>query len=154
MATIANPVISPFHFVMAFSFRLLRVFVAVAHQGSFTRAAAQLGLTQPAVSKSVRDLERQAGVALVERRPTGVRLTESGLVLLGHARTILAEARAADEALTAIRGIGAGALRIGASPTIATYLLPPHVQAFHARHPAVNVSLETAPSREVAQRLL
>jgi DNA-binding transcriptional LysR family regulator len=139
---------------MAFSFRLLRVFVAVAHQGSFTRAAAQLGLTQPAVSKSVRDLEQQAGVALVERGAAGVRLTEAGLVLLGHARTILAEARAADEALTAIRGIGGGALRVGASPTIATYLLPPHVQAFMVRHPAVEISLHTAPSKEVAAGLL
>lgn len=139
---------------MAFSFRLLRVFVAVAHQGSFTRAAAQLGLTQPAVSKSVRDLERRAGVALVERGTTGVRLTEPGRVLLAHARTILAEARAADESLNAIRGIGGGALRIGASPTIATYLLPGLLQTFHARHPAVEVSLHTAPSRAVANALL
>lgn len=139
---------------MSLSFRLLRVFVAVAHQESFTRAAAQLGLTQPAVSKSMRDLERRAGVALVERGPTGVRLTEPGRVLLGHARTILAEARAADESLNAIRGIGGGTLRIGASPTIATYLLPGALQRFHARHPAVEVSLHTAPSRAVASALL
>ncbi|HZS62383.1 MAG TPA: LysR family transcriptional regulator [Gemmatimonadaceae bacterium] len=139
---------------MGFSFRLLRVFVAVAHQESFTRAAAQLGLTQPAVSKSMRDLERRAGVALVERGATGVRLTEPGRVLLAHARTILAEARAADESLNAIRGIGGGVLRIGASPTIATYLLPALLQRFHTRHPAVEVSLHTAPSRAVARALL
>ena len=139
---------------MGFSFRLLRVFVAVAHQESFTRAAAQLGLTQPAVSKSMRELERQAGVALVERGATGVRLTEPGRVLLAHARTILAEARAAEESLKAIRGVGGGALRIGASPTIATYLLPAVLQHFHVRHPGVEVSLHTAPSRAIARSLL
>ena len=139
---------------MAFSFRLFRIFVAVAHEESFTRAAAQLGLTQPAVSKSVRDLEHEAGVALVERGPTGIKLTEPGRVLLGHARTILAEARAAHESLNAMRGLGDAVLRIGASPTIATYLLPALLQRFHERHPAVDVSLHTAPSRAVATALL
>jgi DNA-binding transcriptional LysR family regulator len=139
---------------MAFSFRLLRIFVAVAHEESFTRAGARLGMTQPAVSKSVRDLEHEAGVALVERGPTGIKLTEPGRVLLGHARTILAEARAAHESLTAMRGLGDAVLRIGASPTIATYLLPALLERFHTRHPAVDISMHTAPSRAVATALL
>ncbi len=139
---------------MALSLRLLRVFVAVAHRQSFTRAAEQLGLTQPGVSKSVRELERQAGARLVERTPTGVKLTEAGLVLLGHARTILAEERAAENALHALRGLSRGTLRIGASSTIATYILPTFVQQFSAQHPAIELTLHTARSRAVASALV
>jgi DNA-binding transcriptional LysR family regulator len=139
---------------MPFSLRLLRVFVAVAHRQSFTRAAEQLGLTQPGVSKSVRELERQAGAALVERAPTGVKLTEAGTVLLGHARTILAEERAAEDALNALRGLSRGTLRIGASSTIATYILPSFVQQFSAQHPAIELTLHTARSRAVATALV
>jgi len=130
------------------------VFVAVAHRQSFTRAAEQLGLTQPGVSKSIRELERQAGARLVERVPTGVRLTEAGNVLLGHARTILAEERAAEEALHALRGLSRGSLRIGASSTIATYILPPFVQQFSAQHPAIELTLHTARSKAVATALI
>ncbi len=139
---------------MAYSFQLLRVFVAVAHRQSFTRAAAQMGLTQPGVSKGIRELERQAGMRLVERTPTGVRLTDAGNVLLVHARAILAEERAAEDAMLSMRGLGRGSLRIGASPTIATYLLPSYVQEFSARHPAIDLHLQTAPSRAVATALL
>jgi DNA-binding transcriptional LysR family regulator len=139
---------------MPFSVRLLRVFVAVAQRQSFTRAAEQLGMTQPGVSKSIRELERQAGTQLVERIQTGVRLTEAGTILVGHARAILAEERAAEDALHALRGLGSGSLRIGASPTIATYLLPTLVQAFSVRHPAIELHLQTAPSRAVATALL
>jgi DNA-binding transcriptional LysR family regulator len=139
---------------MPFSLQLLRVFVAVAHRQSFTRAAEQLGLTQPGVSKSIRELERQAGTRLVERIPTGVRLTEAGTVLLAHARAILAEERAAEDAMHALSGLGRGSLRIGASPTIATYLLPAFVHAFSVRHPAIELRLQTATSKAVAAALL
>jgi DNA-binding transcriptional LysR family regulator len=139
---------------MAFTLRLLRILVAVANRQSFTRAAEQMGLTQPGVSKSIHELERQVGVRLVERIPTGVRLTEAGTVLLGHARTILAEERAAEDALDSLRGLGRGSLRIGASPTIATYLLPAFVQRFSAEHPAIELHLRTAPSREVVAALI
>ena len=139
---------------MPLSLRLLRVFVAVAHRQSFTRAAEQLGLTQPGVSKSIRELERQAGARLVERTPTGVTLTEAGNVLLTHARTILAEERAAEEAMHALRGLSRGSLRIGASSTIATYILPSYVQQFSVQHPAIELTLQTARSKAVAGLLV
>jgi DNA-binding transcriptional LysR family regulator len=139
---------------MSLSLRLLRVFVAVAHRQSFTRAAEQLGLTQPGVSKSIRELERQAGARLVERIPTGVVLTEAGHVLLGHARAILAEERAAEDALHALRGLSRGSLRIGASSTIATYILPSYVQQFNVQHPAIELTLQTARSKSVAGMLV
>lgn len=139
---------------MPLSLRLLRVFVAVAHRQSFTRAAEQLGLTQPGVSKSIRELERQCGARLVERTPTGVTLTEAGTVLLGHARTMLAEERAAEESMHALRGLSRGSLRIGASSTIATYILPSFVQQFSVQHPAIELTLQTARSRAVAGALV
>lgn len=139
---------------MPLSLRPLRVFVAVARCQSFTRAAEQMGLTQPGVSKSIHELERQAGSRLVERIPTGIRLTEAGAVLLGHARTILAEERAAEDALHALRGLGHGSLRIGASPTIAAYLLPAVVRRFSLKFPGIELHLRTARSRDVAAALI
>jgi DNA-binding transcriptional LysR family regulator len=139
---------------MAFNLRLLRVFLAVARHQSVTRAAADLGLTQPAVSRAMRELETQTRSVLLERTPSGVRLTEAGEALLGHARVIFAEARAAEEDLQALSGLAQGTLRIGGSPTVATYILPPLLAAFHARYPGVEFRLTTAPSREIVRALI
>jgi len=138
---------------MAFSLRLLRVFLAVARHRSFTRAAGELGLTQPAVSRAVRELESQTRATLLDRTPAGVRLTEAGSALLTHARVIFAETRAAEEDLDALAGLAQGTLRIGASPTIATYVVPPMLHAYHTRYPGVELRLVTAPSRVVARLL-
>src|SRR5690242_13455653 len=102
---------------MRFSFRLLEIFLAVARHRSFTRAAAELRLSQPATSRAIRELERQTGVTLLHRGRSGVKLTEAGTALLAHARIIFAEARIAADNLNAIEGLAGGTLRIGASPT-------------------------------------
>lgn len=138
---------------MAFNLRLIRVFLAIAHRGNITQAAADLGVSQPAVSRSVRELERQTRATLLERTPSGVRLTEAGQALLAHARNIFAEARAAEEDLEALAGLTQGTLRVGGSPTIATYLLPPILQAFHSQYPGVELRLTSAPSRAIARLL-
>jgi DNA-binding transcriptional LysR family regulator len=138
---------------MAFNLRLIRVFLAIAHRKNITQAAVDLGVSQPSVSRSVRELERQTRATLLERTPSGVRLTEAGQALLVHARNIFAEARAADEALEALAGLTQGTLRVGGSPTIATYLLPPLLQTFHDRYPGVELRLTSAPSRTIARLL-
>jgi DNA-binding transcriptional LysR family regulator len=138
---------------MAFNLRLIRVFLAIAHRKNITQAAVDLGVSQPSVSRSVRELERQTRATLLERTPSGVRLTEAGQTLLVHARNIFAEARAADEALEALAGLTQGTLRVGGSPTIATYLLPPLLQTFHDRYPGVELRLTSAPSRTIARLL-
>jgi len=99
-------------------------------------------------------LETQVRATLLERTPSGVRLTEAGAALLSHARVIFAEARAAEEDLEALSGLAQGTLRVGGSPTIATYVLPPLLAAFHASYPGVELSLTSAPSREVARKLV
>src|SRR5919204_2093229 len=95
----------------------LRVFREVAERGSISAAADALSFTQPAVSRQIATLEREAGAQLVERLPRGIRLTEAGRVLLGHAEAILDRMTAARRQLEAVTCLEAGRLRIGAFPT-------------------------------------
>ncbi|AHG88493.1 LysR substrate-binding protein [Gemmatirosa kalamazoonensis] len=140
--------------VMALNLHYLRVFAAVADQRGFTKAAAALHLSQPAVSKAVRGIERQVGAPLLERGARGVRLTDAGAVLHARARELFAVERSAEEELRALRGLEGGTLRIGASTTIATYLLPRLLGRFRARHPGVELRVATANTRAVARRLV
>lgn len=98
--------------------RELRVFVAVAEQLSFTRAAQQLHLTQQTVSKTVRDLELELGVELLERTSREVRLTPAGSALLGPGRDTLAHADAAFSAARAVGTGRSGTVRVGVTPAV------------------------------------
>jgi len=133
---------------------LLRLFEAVARYQSFSRAAEALHVSQPAVSKGVREFEAQLGAPLLERGPGGVRPTEAGRILLVHARAVFSAEQAAEDALGALRGLRRGTLRIGASTTIATYFLPPLLGAFHRAHPDVDLRLTSANTVTVADLLL
>jgi DNA-binding transcriptional LysR family regulator len=119
----------------------LHVLAVVADQGSFSGAAEALFLTQPAVSRQIAALEREAGVQLVERRPRGVRLTHAGEVALGHARAVLARLAMAETQLKALANLEGGRLRLGAFASANTSLLPEAIASFKRRHPAVEVSL-------------
>ena len=137
---------------MAFNLHLLRLFATVANQGSFSRAAETLHISQPAVSKGVRELEQQIGQPLLERGPgaVGVSPTPAGAVLLEHARALFAVERAAEDDLVSLRGLGRGRLEVGASTTIATWKLPPILGAFHTAHPAIALRLVIGNTRYVA----
>ena len=139
---------------MALNLQALRVFAAVVEHVGFSRAAAALHLSQPAVSKAVAGLERDVGMPLLERRARGVRLTEAGALLHERARELFAVERDAEEELRALRGLEAGALRIGASTTVANYLLPPLLGAFHDRFPGVALRVTSANTRAIARLLL
>lgn len=139
---------------MALNLQALRVFAAVVEHAGFSRAAAALHLSQPAVSKAVAGLERDVGFPLLERGARGVRLTGAGAALHERARELFAVERSAEEELRALRGLDAGVLRIGASTTVATWFLPPLLGAFHARHPRVALRVTSANTRAVARRLL
>lgn len=133
---------------------LLRAFVAVAEHGGFTAAARAIGVSQPAVSRAVRDLERGCGFALLERAPQGIRLTRAGESFLLNAREVIGAMRTAEAAVAALGGLGHGRLHVGASTTIATYVLPAFVGRFLEEHPAVDVRLDSAHTRDVSQMLL
>jgi DNA-binding transcriptional LysR family regulator len=139
---------------MAMNLHSLRLFAAVAERGGFTAAARQLHVSQPAISKAVRQLEAQLGAQLLVRGARGVDLTEEGRVLLAHARVLFGEERAAEEALAERRGLRRGSLRLGSSLTVASYFLPPILGAFHARHPAIELTLVAANTRAVLEALL
>jgi DNA-binding transcriptional LysR family regulator len=113
-----------------------------------------LHLSQPAISKGVRDFEAQIGSRLLERGgPGGVTLTEPGGLLMRHAAALFAAERAAEEELAALRGLHRGALTIGASTTVATYQLPPLLGAFHKRYPEVELRLTSGNTRMIAELL-
>lgn len=132
----------------------LNVFYTVAKRLSFTKAAAELFITQPAVTKHIQELEQQFGVALFERRGNHISLTPAGEVALQHAESIIAIYRQLDYDLNALKGQHAGTLRLGASSTIAQYVIPPVLARFHEQHAEVNVSLLGGNTQQVEQALL
>jgi len=133
--------------------RQLRAFERVAHCASFTRAARELGLSQPAVSGHVQALEEELGIKLLERQPRQTLLTPAGELLLDYARRLLNLEREASQRLEELKGLQAGCLRLGASPTIGTYLLPAMLGEFKARYPGLRAIAEIAPSYRVAEAL-
>jgi DNA-binding transcriptional LysR family regulator len=132
----------------------LRLFAAVVEQGGFTKAARVLRLSQPAISKSLNELERQLHVSLLERGTRGVNLTDAGKALYGRARELFGVERVAEKELRELRGLKRGTLRVAASTTVATYMLPPVLGRFHMRHPSVRIRATSANTRSVLRLLL
>jgi len=132
----------------------LRVFRSVCETSSITEAARQLHISQPAASKQLAELESHLGVALVERRPRGVRLTAAGEVLAHHARRLFKEEAAAEAALEALLGLKLGQLSLAASTTIGTYIVPSVFGELHAAHPNVQLALEIVNAARVEELVL
>jgi DNA-binding transcriptional LysR family regulator len=122
--------------------RLLRSFVAIAEEGSLTRAAARLHIAQQSLSQQVRTLEAQLGATLLERTSRGVRLTPVGAVLLREARALLAQAERATVAVQRAAAGEEGELRVGFLSSVANYLMPPVVRVFGERHPGVALEVQ------------
>lgn len=119
----------------------LEVFAEAARRGSLTATGQALGYTQSAVSRQIAALERATGVALFERLPRGVRLTDEGRCLLVHAEAVLGSVRAARRDLDALRELDAGRLRVGAFDSAVATLVPAAMAAFRALYPHVALSL-------------
>ncbi|MFF3271257.1 LysR family transcriptional regulator [Streptomyces chrestomyceticus] len=132
----------------------LELLLAVARLGSLGRAARERGISQPAASSRLRSMERQLGVALVERSPRGSRLTDAGALVTDWARQVVEAAEAFDAGAQALRGRRDSRLRVAASMTIAEYLLPGWLIALRAQRPDTAVSLLAGNSAAVAERLL
>src|ERR1700761_8289086 len=118
---------------MPLNLHLLRLFATVVQPGSFSRAAEALHISQPAISKGVRDFELQIGCRLLDRTSKGVRATREGQALLRHAEVLFAAERAAEEELSSLHSLDAGSLRIGASTTISTYIIGEYLGIFHKK---------------------
>ena len=132
--------------------RQLQIFVVAASHLSFARTSEQLHLTQAGVSLQIKQLEEMAGFALFERRGRKVALTEAGEVLLRYAQRIQDALKDADGALSALKGLTGGRIRVGVVST-AKYFAPALLARFQARYPGVRVSL-SVNNREVIVREL
>jgi DNA-binding transcriptional LysR family regulator len=122
----------------------LRHFLAVVEHGTFTAAAKRVGLSQPALSASIRRLEDDVGARLLHRGPAGARLTAAGEALLAPARRALAAVEDGRRAVAEVEGLQAGEVMLGGGPTACTYLLPPALAAFRAAHPGLRFRLTEA----------
>jgi DNA-binding transcriptional LysR family regulator len=126
----------------------LLAFEAVARGGSFSRAADELFLTQPAVSKRVAALEEELHVSLFDRIGRSIVLTEAGRALLPHARRVLGELEAGRQAVSDLRGTVGGRLRIGTSHHVGLHHLPPILRRFTASYPDVELDLHFMDSEQ------
>lgn len=131
----------------------LLIFRQIAHSGSIAGAARSLGWTQPAVSQHLRHLERQAGMALVLRRPRGIQLTEAGAVLLRHADAISTRLHAAADDLNALAQLQEGTVRLAAFPSASATLVPSAMKLLAQRHPGMDVRLREAEPPEALDLL-
>ena len=133
--------------------RRLKVLREVAQTGSFSAAAESLAFTQPAVSRQIATLEAEAGTRLVERSARGVRLTQAGELLVGHADAILDRLTAAENQLEALNSLAGGRLHIGATATANATLIPLAIRAFDAEYPEVHLRLDEAVTSELIDRV-
>jgi len=131
----------------------LKIFRTVAEKLSFTSAAETLFLTQPAVTLQIKSLEEELGVKLFDRTGGKVRLTEAGAVLLGFAERIAEIYLEAETAIGSLIGEERGKLAIGASTTIAQYVLPRLIGQFLSRHPRLEFSMISANTENIVKAL-
>src|SRR5712691_485870 len=121
--------------------RQLHYLVAIADEGSFTRAAEQLLVAQPSLSQQIKSLEHELGGPLLERLPKGVRLTAAGKVFLPEARAAVAHAERARRNARSALGLQAGELEVATVTSVAFGVLPPAFERWRERYPGTTISL-------------
>jgi DNA-binding transcriptional LysR family regulator len=131
----------------------LRAFVEVVGRGSFTAAAKELNLTQPAVTHQVRELEQRFKVTLLERLGKRAYLTEAGEKLLEHARHLLDEDSRTSVAMRRFDDGWLGRVRVGTSMTVLMYLLPPILRKLKTDHPRLEINLKAGLTAATLQML-
>ena len=137
-----------------FTLEQLRSFVAVAETEHISRAAASQFLTQAAVTQQVRHFEQAVGLQLFERDGRRIRLTDAGRSIADACRAALRAVEVVGETALAMRNLQAGSLQVGASPTCATYFLPPYLARFAAEHPGIKLSMLVEPSAELNRKVI
>jgi DNA-binding transcriptional LysR family regulator len=131
----------------------LQVFLTVATERSFSRAASRLHRTQPAISQSIRRLERELDERLFDRSSKGGRLTEAGEILLDYARRLTRLKEEAETAVRELQDLRRGRVVIGANEA-AVHVLLPIVERFRAEHPQAQVEVRRVPARQMATEVL
>jgi LysR family hydrogen peroxide-inducible transcriptional activator len=131
----------------------LRYFVAVADEGSFSRAAAREHVAQPSLSQQIQKLEAEMDQRLFDRLPRSVVVTEAGKCLLEYARKILVEIADARRCVDELKREVVGRLAVGAIPTIAPYVLPPLIEKFQRRYPKVTLEIFEDTTERLVRRM-
>lgn len=132
----------------------LKVFFTVANRLSFTKAATELFITQPAISKHIQELEEQYKIKLFERNGSKISLTNAGEVLLKHTKNIFEVYREIDFDMSALINQQKGLLRLGASTTISQYIIPPLLARFHQKLQDIKVNLLNGNTEQIEKALL
>lgn len=127
----------------------LKTFIAVVDQGGFTAASRRLGLSQPAVSRTVATLEKELGLPLFMRRRDGLALTEAGAVALTHAREAVRQLTLMRTEVAGLAGDITGTLSLASLPTATATLIAPQLRTFARRHPAVTIRLLEGSKEEI-----
>lgn len=131
------------------NFQHIRAFCAVVNEGSFSRAAEKLQLTQPTISAQIQGLETTLHTRLFERSAQGISLTSAGRTLLPYARQMLELSERTTQALEQLGGLAWGELLLGASSVPGHYVLPRAVTLFKQTHPGIEIHLSVSNSQEV-----
>jgi DNA-binding transcriptional LysR family regulator len=132
----------------------LRVFHAVAQARSFTRAAEAVHLTQPGVSKHIKQLEEYYGVSLFDRLGRKVALTQAGKTLFETTQEMIGSITKAEGRIKELQGLAGGKLALGASFTVGIYIMPNLLFSFRRQYPATEITLDILLSKEVEARVL
>ena len=134
-------------------FQQLQYFVAVAETRHFTRAAELVHVAQPSLSQQIKALERELGADLFLRARGNIALTDAGEALLPLARRILADADTARHEVQELVQLRSGRVRLGATPSLCTGLLPDVLRAFHDRYPGIRLMIEEGGSHDLVRLL-
>ncbi|TCT04521.1 transcriptional regulator CynR [Paralcaligenes ureilyticus] len=134
--------------------RHINYFLAVARNQSFTRAAAALHVSQPALSQQIKQLEDSLGAKLFDRTGRTIRLTDVGEVYFHYARRALQDLDEGKRAIHDVADLSRGSLRVAVTPTFTAYLVGPLVKAFHDRYPNVTLTIHELPQERMETMLL
>ncbi len=138
---------------MNIDYELYRIFYEVANCGNITHASEKLNITQPAISKSIKNLESQLGGDLFIRTQKGVTLTEEGKVFYNHISNAINSINNAENEFTNLINLNCGSIRIGVSTTITEKFLLPYLKKFHELYPNITIHMYTDISNELLEKL-
>ena len=138
---------------MNISLELYRIFYVVAKEGSVSKAADVLFISQPAITYQIKKLETQLGVNLFTRTKHGMVLTDEGKVLFGYVKNGLENISNGENALSNIKNLDSGTIRIGASITICRNILMPYLEEFHKKYPNIDIKINNNVSDNLMKEL-
>ena len=138
---------------MNIDFELYRIFYVVANNSNITRASKELNISQPAISKSIKNLEEQLGGQLFVRTKRGVVLTEEGKEFYKYIKQAMEYINNAENKFTDLINLEAGCIKIGVSTTLTKEFLLPYLEQFHSLYPKIDIQIITNLTSELVKKL-